>query len=140
MAGHHVQKASSGADALRVTEAFRPRVVVLDIAMPGMSGHAVAEQIRAAAWAKRVTLIALTGHSAPEDVARAKQAGFDHYFVKPVDVQQMLAEFPKPESASSDPAQEETGPKRKPGCKQRAVRLEALILRVPGCVDVATAE
>ena len=103
MAGHHVQKASCGADALRIAKEFRPRVVVLDIAMPGMSGHAVAEQIRAAAWAKRLTLIALTGHSTPEDVARAKQAGFDHYFVKPVDVRQMLAVFPKPESASSDP-------------------------------------
>jgi CheY-like chemotaxis protein len=95
MAGHHVQKAGSGADALRIAEEFRPSVVVLDIGMPGMSGYAVAGKIRAAAWGKHLTLIALTGRGATEDVARAVNAGFDHHFVKPVELQQMLEVFPK---------------------------------------------
>ena len=95
MAGHQVQKAGSGADALRIAEEFQPQVVVLDIGMPGMSGYAVAEKIRAAAWGKPVTLIALTGRGASEDVARAVKAGFDHHFVKPVALQQLLEVFPK---------------------------------------------
>ena len=101
MAGHHVQKASSGADALRIAEEFRPRVVVLDIGMPGMSGYAVAERIRAAPWGKRLTLIALTGRGATEDAARAVRAGFDHHFVKPVELQRILEVFPEPESPPS---------------------------------------
>jgi CheY-like chemotaxis protein len=96
MAGHHVQKAGSGADALRIAEEFQPTVVVLDIGMPGMSGYAVAERIRATLWGRGLTLIALTGRGAAEDVARAMAAGFDHHFVKPVELQQVLGVFPKP--------------------------------------------
>jgi CheY-like chemotaxis protein len=101
MAGHHVQKASSGADALRIAEEFHPGVVVLDIGMPGMSGYEVAERIRAAPWGKRLTLIALTGRGATEDVARARKAGFDHHFVKPVEPQRMLEVFPRAEPPPS---------------------------------------
>jgi CheY-like chemotaxis protein len=96
MAGHHVQKAGSGADALRIAEEFRPSVIVLDIGMPGMSGYVVAEKIRAAAWGKSVTLIALTGRGAAEDMARAREAGFDRHFAKPVELQQLLEAFPAP--------------------------------------------
>jgi CheY-like chemotaxis protein len=96
MAGHHVQKAGNGADALRIAEEFRPSVIVLDIGMPGMSGYAVAEKIRAAAWGKSVTLIALTGRGAAEDMERARNAGFDRHFAKPVELQQLLEAFPAP--------------------------------------------
>ena len=98
MAGHNVQKAASGAEALRIAQEFRPAVVVLDVAMPQMSGYAVAERLRAAPWGRELTLIAVTGHGTPEDLARAKQAGFDHHFVKPVTLQQLLAAFPAPPS------------------------------------------
>jgi CheY-like chemotaxis protein len=98
MAGHHVQKAGSGADALRIAEEFHPSVIVLDIGMPGLSGYAVAEKIRAAAWGKSVTLIALTGRAAAEDMERARNAGFDRHFAKPVELQQLLEAFPKPDA------------------------------------------
>jgi CheY-like chemotaxis protein len=98
MAGHHVQKAGSGADALRIAEEFRPSVIVLDIGMPDLSGYAVAEKIRAAAWGKSVTLIALTGRAAAEDLERARNAGFDRHFAKPVELQQVLEAFPKPDA------------------------------------------
>jgi CheY-like chemotaxis protein len=96
MAGHQVQKAASGAQALRIAEELRPSVIVLDIGMPDMSGYAVAEAIRAAAWGKSITLIALTGRGAAEDVERARNAGFDRHFVKPVEFEQLLEAFPAP--------------------------------------------
>jgi CheY-like chemotaxis protein len=98
MAGHHVQKAGSGADALRIAEELRPSVIILDIGMPGMSGYAAAEKIRAAAWGKSATLIALTGRGAAEDLEQARKAGFDRHFVKPVELEQLLAAFPAPSS------------------------------------------
>jgi CheY-like chemotaxis protein len=96
MAGHQVQKAASGAEALRIAEELRPSVIILDIGMPGMSGYAVAEKIRAATWGKSATLIALTGRGAAEDLERARDAGFDRHFVKPVEFQQLLEAFPAP--------------------------------------------
>jgi CheY-like chemotaxis protein len=98
MSGYQVYKAANGTEALRIAEKFQPAVVVLDIGMPGITGYAVAEQIRAAAQGKPPTLIALTGHSAPEEIERARQAGFDHYFVKPVALERLLQVFPKCEA------------------------------------------
>jgi len=63
---------------------------VLDIGMAGMSGYTLAERIRREPWGAGAILIAVTGRSAPEDVARARQAGFDHHFAKPVKLEQLL--------------------------------------------------
>jgi DNA-binding response OmpR family regulator len=103
MAGHQVQKAGTGAEALRIAAELRPSVVILDIGMPGMSGYAVAEKIRESAWGKDLTLIALTGRGESEDMARALDAGFDHYFVKPVELQRLLEVFPAVFPASESP-------------------------------------
>ena len=95
MAGHEVHKANSGAEALAIAFEIRPAVVVLDLGMPGMSGYGVAERIRAEVWGRDVTLIALTGYGASEDIARARQAGFDHHFLKPATVEDLLGVFPQ---------------------------------------------
>jgi CheY-like chemotaxis protein len=63
---------------------------VLDIGLAGMSGYTLAEKIRAAPWGESMILIAVTGRSHPEDVARAMQAGFDHHFAKPVTLERLL--------------------------------------------------
>ena len=95
MAGHDVQKAKSGPEALWIVRGFRPAVAVLDIGMPEMSGYAVAEHIRAQPWGEEVTLIALTGSRSPDEVERAFRAGFDHHFMKPVRVEHLLEMFPR---------------------------------------------
>ena len=59
--------------------------------MPGMSGLDVAKQLRTVFKGKRFTLIAATGYGRPEDVANAKNAGFDAHLVKPVDLNQLEA-------------------------------------------------
>lgn len=94
MAGHQVEKASSGGEALRIAAEFRPRVVVLDIAMPGMRGDEVARRLRAEPWGREALLIAVSGHAAGH-FAPATLEAFDHYFVKPVDVSQLIAIFSK---------------------------------------------
>ncbi len=90
MAGHDVQKAASGDEALRVGAEFKPEVGVLDIGMRGMSGYALAEAIRRAPWGAAVTLVAVTGYGASEDLARSAAAGFAHHFTKPVAVEELL--------------------------------------------------
>ena len=82
--GHEVRVAYDGPSALRIGEEFRPRVAVLDIAMPGSSGYDVARAIRRQQRG-RITLVALTGWGQESDRRRALDSGFDHHLVKPVD-------------------------------------------------------
>jgi PAS domain S-box-containing protein len=92
--GHEVRVAYDGQSALRIGAEFRPRVAVLDIAMPGGDGYEVARAIRRQ-QGKDVTLVALTGWGQDADRKRASEAGFDYHLVKPVDpaaLNQLLAD------------------------------------------------
>lgn len=81
--GHRIQVASAGAQALVLARSFRPDVVLVDIAMPGMDGYELARLLRASPRGKGLLLVAVTGLDAPEDKERARRAGFDLYLVKP---------------------------------------------------------
>ena len=69
---------------------FDPDVVILDIGMPGMNGYDVATHLRKARKESRPLLIALSGLGQLEEKARAADAGFDHHFTKPVDLNALL--------------------------------------------------
>jgi CheY-like chemotaxis protein len=81
--------AHDGVEALEAFEACRPRVVLLDIGMPGMDGYEVSRLVRASSNHGDVLLIALTGWGQEDDRERAKRAGFDYHFVKPPDIDRM---------------------------------------------------
>jgi len=85
--GHEITVANDGRSALAAAEAFRPHVALLDIGMPKLNGYEVARQIRAEPWGKAVILVALTGWGQTEDKRRAFEAGFDHHFTKPLDLE-----------------------------------------------------
>jgi CheY-like chemotaxis protein len=95
MAGHDAHKAAGGAEALRLGAGLEPHAAVLDIGMQGMSGYELAQRIRQEPWGGSIMLIAVTGWGTPEDVARARQSGFDHHFRKPVMVERLLEVLPK---------------------------------------------
>jgi PAS domain S-box-containing protein len=84
--GHDVRIANDGARALVEAEAFRPHIALLDIGMPKHNGYDVARTIRAADWGRSMVLVAVTGWGQSEDKRRAKEAGFDHHFTKPLDL------------------------------------------------------
>jgi AmiR/NasT family two-component response regulator len=75
-----VGEAADGQQAIDLTEAFRPDLVILDVKMPGLDGISAAEQIVAAATAP---VIMLTAFSQRELVERAAEAGAMAYLVKP---------------------------------------------------------
>ncbi len=91
MEGHEVAQAFSGEQALALSAARRPDVVLLDIGMPGMSGHDVARAMRQRDGANAPWLVALTGWGHAGDRERSRQAGFDAHLVKPVSIQELLA-------------------------------------------------
>jgi PAS domain S-box-containing protein len=82
--GYEVRVCYDGAAALKLGEDFRPRVVILDIGMPGANGYDVARAMREREGNK-VTLVAMTGWGQETDRRRALDAGFDYHLTKPVD-------------------------------------------------------
>jgi PAS domain S-box-containing protein len=84
--GHVVDLAYDGPQGLARARESHPDVVICDIGLPDMSGLDVAREMRADPGLAPLTLVALTGYSQPEDVARAKEAGFDSHLAKPLEL------------------------------------------------------
>nr|WP_315256731.1 ATP-binding protein [uncultured Duganella sp.] len=89
--GHHVTVAHTALAALEAAQARSPQLCLLDIGLPDISGYELARGLRALPHTARATLVAVTGYGRREDRELATAAGFDHYFVKPVDVEALLA-------------------------------------------------
>jgi PAS domain S-box-containing protein len=89
LSGHAVEVAHSGAAGIEKARGFGPEVVLCDIGLPGMDGYEVARRMRADPAFGSATLVALTGYAGPEDVARARDAGFDHHLAKPPSVEEL---------------------------------------------------
>jgi CheY-like chemotaxis protein len=85
MNGHTVRTAYDAATALTWHGAFDPDVVLLDLGLPGVDGHAVCRRLRASEGGERLVVIAVTGWGQAEDRERSAEAGFDAHLVKPVD-------------------------------------------------------
>jgi PAS domain S-box-containing protein len=87
MEGHEVTVVYDGGHALTAIESLRPEVAVLDIGMPGLDGYEVAQKVRSSPTRTSLTLVAVTGWGQALDKARAIEAGFDHHFTKPIEVE-----------------------------------------------------
>jgi len=90
--GFEVRVAYDGDDAIREVDEFHPEVALLDIGLPGKDGYQIAQHIRAGDDAG-IMIIAVSGYAAPEDVARAKDAGFDLHFGKPANPTALLSKI-----------------------------------------------
>ncbi|MFC5478882.1 hybrid sensor histidine kinase/response regulator [Massilia suwonensis] len=91
MEGHEVAMAQDGQAGLDALLGQDYDVVVCDIGLPGMDGLEVMSRLRASSGGARPVAIGLSGYGQLEDRARAAAAGFDHYLVKPVSPDALLA-------------------------------------------------
>ena len=93
LSGYDTFVAYNGQQALDFGARERPSAFILDVGMPDMTGYEVARRIRQHAWGRSALLVAVTGWGQDDDKERAKAAGFDHHFTKPVNpeaVEQVL--------------------------------------------------
>jgi CheY-like chemotaxis protein len=88
--GYDVCLVEDGVGALREASVFRPQVALLDLEMPGTSGHAVAHRLRSEYGNDCPVLIAVTGMVSHQDRERADVSGFQHFIAKPYDPAQLL--------------------------------------------------
>jgi PAS domain S-box-containing protein len=87
LGGHRVEVAYDGPNGIEKARAFHPDVVLCDIGLPKMDGYQIARAMRADPELGRIALIAVSGYAQPEDVAMAKEAGFDAHLAKPPSVE-----------------------------------------------------
>jgi signal transduction histidine kinase/ActR/RegA family two-component response regulator len=84
--GHTVLVEYTAIAALRCAVAERPDAMVVDIGLPDMDGYQLAARLRAQPETRGALLIAATGYGLARDRQRAREAGFAHHLVKPVDM------------------------------------------------------
>lgn len=85
-AGYQVTTASDGVRALEAVEQQKPDLALLDIRMPGMSGHEVAERFTDL----DIPFLALTAYSDQDTVNEMVNNGALGYLVKPIDMPQLI--------------------------------------------------
>jgi two-component system, sensor histidine kinase len=106
LSGYETFVAYNGQQALDLGTRERPGAFILDVGMPDMTGYEAARRIRQQAWGRRALLVAVTGWGQHDDKEKAKAAGFDEHFTKPVSpeqVEEVLAAFlrnPRPAEAN----------------------------------------
>ena len=87
--GYAVEASPDGGTALAAVERSAPDLVVLDVAMPGVDGFAVARRLRDKGIA--VPILFLTARDAVTDRVAGLDAGGDDYLVKPFAAEELLA-------------------------------------------------
>ena len=84
--GYRILESSNGNDALAKVRTETPRLVLLDIQMPGLNGFEVLREIRALDPPVRCQILALTAFAMEGDRERVLAAGFDGYIAKPISI------------------------------------------------------
>ncbi len=78
-----VHRARNGDEAIEMVEDVRPDLILLDLKMPGRSGHEVLEAIKGDDEFRSIPVAVLTSSDRDEDVARSYGLGGNHFITKP---------------------------------------------------------
>jgi two-component system response regulator MprA len=87
--GFEISGAADGGAALALAERIAPDLVVLDVAMPGLSGFEVCRRLRAKGMTGGVLM--LTARDSVPDRVRGLESGADDYVVKPFAIAEVVA-------------------------------------------------
>jgi len=87
--GFDVEVASTGSDALKAAESFRPDLMVLDIMLPDRNGFQVVQRLRADG--RHVPVVFLTARDSTEEKVKGLTVGGDDYVTKPFSLEELVA-------------------------------------------------
>ena len=87
--GYEPLTAESGEEGLRLAEAHRPDLILLDIMMPKMKGRDVCARLKADPATRRIPVIFLTALGLADHVRAGIAAGAEDYLVKPFEVAEL---------------------------------------------------
>ena len=81
---------STGEQALETVPKERPDLILLDINLPGIDGFEVMRRLREREQTRSIPVIAVSSNALPEDMNKAREAGFTAYIMKPLDIEDFL--------------------------------------------------
>ena len=90
-AGHRVDVAANGLEAVRAVEAAPYDLVLMDCQMPEMDGYEATRKIRRGRRQPRIPIIAMTANAMPGDREQRLEVGMDDYLAKPVRAEALAA-------------------------------------------------
>ncbi len=85
--GYEVRTAGDAEEALKVMEGFKPRLILMDLQLPGMDGLTLTRKLKAEPATRDIVIVALTAYAMKGDEEKARAAGCDGYITKPIDTQ-----------------------------------------------------
>lgn len=83
--GYAVRTAADAEEALVTLREFAPRLIVMDIQLPGMDGLALTRKLKADPATSGMIILGLTAYAMKGDEQRVLEAGCDGYLSKPID-------------------------------------------------------
>ena len=93
--GYQVIEAETGEEGVRLAQQWHPRLVLLDIRLPGINGVETLRRLRGDPATRGIPVMAMTASVMTEDRQKMTAAGFDGYQGKPIKVKDFLAEVEK---------------------------------------------
>jgi CheY-like chemotaxis protein len=84
--GYEVRTAGDAEQALELLDTFSPRLILMDIQLPGMDGLELTRRLKADRARRKIFVIALTAYAMKGDEEKARAAGCDGYVSKPIDI------------------------------------------------------
>jgi CheY-like chemotaxis protein len=89
--GYVVRTASDAEEALIVLDSFAPRLILMDLQLPGIDGLELTRRLKADPRRKHIVILALTAYAMKGDDEKAFAAGCDGYVTKPIDPETLPA-------------------------------------------------
>jgi CheY-like chemotaxis protein len=83
--GYEVRSAGTGEDALTVLDHFQPRLILVDLQLPGIDGLTLTRMLRERPTTREIAIVAVTAYAMQGDEQTALDAGCDGYITKPID-------------------------------------------------------
>jgi two-component system cell cycle response regulator DivK len=84
--GYDVLTVVDAEEALAVLQTLRPRLILLDLQLPGMDGLELTRRLKADPATRSIIIVALTAYAMKGDEQRGRDAGCDGFIVKPFDI------------------------------------------------------
>jgi two-component system cell cycle response regulator DivK len=84
--GYDARTAVDAEHAVSMLESFKPKLILMDIQLPGMNGLELTRKLKAQPDTQQIVIVALTAYAMKGDEEKARAAGCDGYIAKPIDV------------------------------------------------------
>jgi CheY-like chemotaxis protein len=87
--GYEVRTATNAREALETLESFVPRLILMDVQLPGMDGLELTRCLKSDPRTRAIFVVAVTADAMKGDEQKARDAGCDGYVTKPIDTRRL---------------------------------------------------